>query len=319
MGKKNSDQNQINFSFKIREIYSNYDFIVKDEFYNYVNQLHEFFTQLLVYFQAKSNNKLIAFEYYRHEEDLINELYKEENIKNGNYKNETLAVKTFNERFFKTFEFSHKNELYYDWCSLHVYKKTLDHRYKDYNQRFVDTDEIEFMIEEYKKILYIYKYLDIVQFIDDRNKKIINKSKNQKNEFLLNFFKNKNIQVNIFHNELDRLELFHIEYKEIEELVNNKELLDLFDSSAIEKILYLHHLGVLDFLKQQQPFLSSTNRLAIVLSAITGVKRETIQPMLNPIFSKNVDNKNNPLNSQIAVDKVTKQLIQLGCKLNKTI
>jgi len=94
--------------------------------------------------------------------------------------------------------------------------------------------------------------------------------------------------------------------------------IDLSETKAIDKILYLHKLGVIDFLKGQQPFNTSVNSLASVLSAITGEKSGTLQPMLNPMLSKKVDDKNNPLNSKIAVSRVEKQLINIGFTLNET-
>ncbi|ENA1806451.1 hypothetical protein ABF226_000862 [Flavobacterium psychrophilum] len=97
------------------------------------------------------------------------------------------------------------------------------------------------------------------------------------------------------------------------------EAIDLSDSSATEKIIYLQKLGVIDFLRNKQPFLSSINRLATVLSAITGEKTGTIQPMLNPIISKEAGQKNNPLNSSKPVNKVQKQLNDIGFNLNETI
>ena len=93
---------------------------------------------------------------------------------------------------------------------------------------------------------------------------------------------------------------------------------DLSGSSVTEKIIYLHKLGVIDFLKNKQPFLSSTNSLAVILSAIINEKPGTIQSMINPILSKKVDDKNNPLNSPKPVAKVIKQLNDIGFNLNKT-
>ncbi|RBA29484.1 hypothetical protein [Flavobacterium tibetense] len=90
------------------------------------------------------------------------------------------------------------------------------------------------------------------------------------------------------------------------------EAIDLSDTTATEKIIYLHKLGVIDFLIKQQPFQSSTNSLATVLSAVTGAKSGTIQPMLNAMLGKNVEQKNNPLNSVKPVNKVTKYLIDIG-------
>ena len=99
------------------------------------------------------------------------------------------------------------------------------------------------------------------------------------------------------------------------------EAIDLSDTTATEKIIYLQKLGVIDFLRTKQPFNTSINSLATVISAITGVKPETkhIQSMLNPMISKEVGQKNNPLNSKNTVSKVEKQLINIGFNLNETI
>ena len=94
--------------------------------------------------------------------------------------------------------------------------------------------------------------------------------------------------------------------------------IDLSDTSITEKIIYLQELGVIDFLKSKQPFLASTNSLATVLSAITGAKAGTIQSMINPILSKKIDDKNNPMNSKKPVNRVQKQLNSIGFNLNKT-
>lgn len=95
------------------------------------------------------------------------------------------------------------------------------------------------------------------------------------------------------------------------------EAIDLSDTTATEKIIYLQKLGVIDFLRDKNNV--SINGLATVLSAITGAKIETLQPMLNPIISQNAGQKNNPLNSKNTVSKVEKQLINIGFNLNETI
>ncbi|TDD75261.1 hypothetical protein [Flavobacterium caseinilyticum] len=118
----------------------------------------------------------------------------------------------------------------------------------------------------------------------------------------------------------DELEIIYNYYKKlaIADNQNIPEAIDLSDTKAIDKILYLHKLGVIDFLRGQQPFNTSVNSLASVLSAITGEKSGTLQPMLNPMLSKKVDDTNNPLNSKKAVERVEKQLINIGFNLNET-
>ena len=88
--------------------------------------------------------------------------------------------------------------------------------------------------------------------------------------------------------------------------------LDFSAPKGTEKIIMLHQLGILDFLKEKEPFNLSTNALASVISGITGEKREVMQSYLNPIFSKNVSQKNNPLKTESTVKKIKHKLILIG-------
>lgn len=122
--------------------------------------------------------------------------------------------------------------------------------------------------------------------------------------------------------------LCNVEALEIEKYFNNiifneqenkKDVetpaIDLSDSTATEKIIYLNKLGVIDFLRNHQPFSNSVNSLATILSGLTGEKSGTIQPMLNAMLGKNIDTKNNPLNSPKPTNKVEQQLLKIGFKL----
>jgi hypothetical protein len=91
--------------------------------------------------------------------------------------------------------------------------------------------------------------------------------------------------------------------------------LDLSDTKAKEKIIYLKELGIFDFLRTKQPFIQSTSRLATILSAITGEKYSTLQSYINPIVSPSVEQGNNPYNNKKTVEKVKKQIIHIGFPL----
>lgn len=93
--------------------------------------------------------------------------------------------------------------------------------------------------------------------------------------------------------------------------------IDLSMSKPNEKIIYLHKLGILDFLREQNDFKQSINLLATVLSAITGEKSGTIQSMLNPMYNTHVNDKNNPLKSPRAVPKVEGELTRLRINFHK--
>jgi hypothetical protein len=87
--------------------------------------------------------------------------------------------------------------------------------------------------------------------------------------------------------------------------------LDYSDNTAAEKIVFLHELGILEFLMKKEPFNTSTNKLAEVVTAFTGIGLTTTQPYLNPIYSKQVDQKNNPLTEK-NIKTVTEKLIKMG-------
>jgi len=100
--------------------------------------------------------------------------------------------------------------------------------------------------------------------------------------------------------------------EESNQITPHLNLIDLSDSSGTEKIIMLEKLGVLAFLKKQEPFKGSTNKLAIVVSGFTGIKSKTVQSYINPIFSNEADQKNNPLISEKTVNKVKIKLSNLG-------
>lgn len=91
--------------------------------------------------------------------------------------------------------------------------------------------------------------------------------------------------------------------------------IDLSDANAVQKIIFLNELGVIDFLRAKQPFSTSVNSLATVLTAVTGEKLNTIQPYLNALLSKTGAENNNPYKTISTVEKVKNQLINLGFKL----
>ena len=59
------------------------------------------------------------------------------------------------------------------------------------------------------------------------------------------------------------------------------------------------------------------NSIANVLGSIVDAKPSSIQPLLNPLLSKDLDNKNNPLNSAKNVMAVDTHLMKIGYSINK--
>ncbi len=92
---------------------------------------------------------------------------------------------------------------------------------------------------------------------------------------------------------------------------NHEIVVDFSDNSDAEKIVFLHELGILDFLRTKEPFNTTTNKLAQAISAFTGIKQTTAQSYLNPIVSKDFSARNNPLTEK-NLQIVTRKLMKMG-------
>lgn len=95
-------------------------------------------------------------------------------------------------------------------------------------------------------------------------------------------------------------------------------LLDLSNTSAQAKLIYLNELGIIDFLREKKPFKTSVNKLATVLSAITDERASTLQPALNSMLSTytNAPEKS-PYHSKKTAPKIQKHLIEIGFDTSK--
>ena len=104
---------------------------------------------------------------------------------------------------------------------------------------------------------------------------------------------------------------------EHDQLLKDKKeevLSDYSNSKLTEKIIALNEIGVIDFLKEKEPFNVSTNSLAEYLSLCLGEKTTSIQSYINPIINKS-DPSKSPYNTDKTVEKVIQKLINIGLKI----
>ena len=97
--------------------------------------------------------------------------------------------------------------------------------------------------------------------------------------------------------------------------VENPEIaLDYSNNVNSERIVFLSELGILDYLQNKMNVKlhgCSVNKLAEVVSKFTGVPQSTVQSYLNPMFSKGVDQNNNPATPK-NINKVKNKLKDIG-------
>lgn len=91
---------------------------------------------------------------------------------------------------------------------------------------------------------------------------------------------------------------------------------DYSDNKILERIIFLYELGILEFLEKKmrsELHNFSANKLSEILSSFMGVGQTTLQSYLNPIYSKDSDQSNNPLKSQ-KLEIVKAKLLSMGFK-----
>lgn len=115
--------------------------------------------------------------------------------------------------------------------------------------------------------------------------------------------------------DVEFIESFFKNIRSSESLQNETDTLDLSGTSAVEKVIYLNELGIIDFLKAKPEFNASTNLMATFLSSVTGVKAPTLQSSLNRLISDDIEDKNHPYATKKTVNKVRKTFIEKNVKL----
>jgi hypothetical protein len=118
--------------------------------------------------------------------------------------------------------------------------------------------------------------------------------------------------------EIDEIIRYKENVRQLARNQNDSEEIDLVDydnETLVSKILFLHQTGIIDELRKKEPFNTSINSLANLISALTGGKTSSIQPMLNAMLSNNVNERNNPLNSIKTLNIVKKKLADIGYKI----
>lgn len=185
---------------------------------------------------------------------------------------------------------SKSENIYWSYCSTETYFKNYDNRFNE----FINNDFNEIHNES--------------EFIESEINTLKNLERN---------FSNTNYHPDLIYPIRKKIKLLENKM-ELLNPSNTEILIDYSDTSCGEKIIFLHQVGVLDYLKKHSPFNLSINKLAEYLSAITGENATTLQSYINPIFSPTSSQKNNPLNSNPAVKKVSKKLADIGFSANKT-
>jgi hypothetical protein len=220
--------------------------------------------------------------------------------------------------FFTEYDQYYKTD-YFFGCSFDVYKKTYNKRLEDFKNEFIDTDEISFITDELDEGIYNYKFKEFnSDYFDneiisrhEKLKKQINNSLIKRFEYLCQRAKENSFDL-VYNKRIETYSLERI--KQLLEVKKQDSLTDYSNSKLTEKIIALNEAGILDFLRNKEPFNLSVNSLAEFLSLCLGEKTTSIQSYINAIINKS-DQSKSPYNTEKTVKKVKQKLIQIGLKI----
>lgn len=226
----------------------------------------------------------------------------EETIKNpktGNFWNYDLR-----ETYEEDYKHYSEKKIYFIGCSFKIYKKFYSIRLQKSLEILNDAREVDFIIKDYNTLCSNYLF----SYSTDKTKEQIEISLRRQREFLEEKLHHLGY---IIKKKTGKYRKTEYSYQRINFESNNEVLLDLSNSKLTEKIIYLHTLGILEFLKSKSTSGFSINQIASILSGITGGSPSTIQSYINPIGNPSVSQKNNPMKSEKNVQKVKSNLIAL--------
>ncbi len=197
---------------------------------------------------------------------------------------------------------------YFPGCRFQVYIDTYHERLLTYINNNVDATEITFLKDELRQnITFVcldYIPLKILEAIEHS----LELQKHYLEEKIHTLGFKAIYDERYYSNPKDS---FIVKFEKVSN--NEKSNIEILESvKATEKIIYLHELGVLDFLKNKSPFNTDTNLLAEVLSKVLEERQTTIQSYLNPIYSPGVNQRNNPLNNPTTKNKIKTHLAGIG-------
>ncbi len=248
------------------------------------------------------NNKLdtIAVE--------INNLYKE--ISEGSAEEDELRRKelSFLEVFKDLYNQSINDNYYWQFCPFNVYEIHYDELKRRFLDKYSDAKESDFVKVKIDELLKHSTTGESSVYISSTKKYVLLENLLD-NEYLektkYSFIRKKEFLESKLKNIMDENEINEI-----------KTMEDFIDNPGTEKIVFLYELGIVDFLLEIEPFNTSTNKLASIISKFTGIETKTVQSYLNPIINKSVNQRNNPLKGR-TIKSVHNKLINIGVDSKK--
>lgn len=267
------------------------------------------------------------FKKYKTSLDLIYQKQHDFDNKLKNFSELEEQINFLEKYFIELFDTSIQDMFFWEYCPFSVYENHYNNRLQEFKEKIPNSSELDFIELELNTINGSFFLRDEQGGIIDNNSPLIH-------EIELHLYYSLTFDVEILNSDLAK-RIFIAQKRKIEFLKHKQQdislpknnetttedefLEDLSNSTKAMQIVYLYELGILDFLqdKMNNDMIFSVNKLATVISSFTGIAPITVQPYLNPIYSKDAKQDKNPLKAN-NIKKVRAKLIELGFSIKET-
>lgn len=197
---------------------------------------------------------------------------------------------------------------YFTGCSFSIYQNHYSQRLLDFLKDKPDALEIDFVLNDYN----LMNEDKVEYYSPDELREQIKTSFRRTKEYLQERVNQLGYKLTKITGDYNNWKFSYV--KNIKPK-DDEELIDLSNSTLSDKIIYLELLGIIDFIRSKYKYGASNNKIASVLSGLTGEKAQSIQSAINPMNNPDVSQKNNPFSSERSVQKVKLKLIELEVEL----
>jgi hypothetical protein len=182
--------------------------------------------------------------------------------------------------------------------TLEEYKSDYPNLIENYIERHIDNDEINFIDSE-------------IRLIKEYIRPVIESQKTELEEMRILDLRKTFVESDLSsYNKI--ISFLETRKSELEPESTLSEAVDMSDTSAVEKIIFLNELGIIDYIRTKSKIGISNSSLSSVLSGITGIKPETIKPSLNRLSSNDIIDNKHPYYTTKTVHKIKTLLNKLG-------
>lgn len=200
------------------------------------------------------------------------------------------------------------NYIYFYGCSMESYKFTFEKRKKEFIESFADYDDYDFFMHEFRQGIFSFNR----NYMDPKMLLKIEASLRKRYLFLKEKAEELGYRVELLNDNSVKLIQENKKSDTIDFEEENESVGTIKTHKAPVKVLFLHELGIIDFLAKKTSFITNTNALCKALGHAVGERQDTLYRVINPLLKNDEDDTRHPYNNDNNVEFVKNTLNYIG-------